>query len=324
MESVRIQRPMRLVAWLVGLVLVAAVVPLLAVDDAPVVVRSRVEPQSVGVGTPFRYFIRVESREEAEIILPLLVDQIGPFLIRDYGTVQPQQEDGATVHEQWYDLVGYEVGHQLVPGPVVAYRIAGGGLEEIAVPETVVTVESLLPAVEQMAGIDIRDVRAPLGVPRATNPIWWVVAAVAAVVAALIAVAVWWSRGGAQQVVPIRPAHEVALEQLRRLRTAKLLEEGRQPEYYVRLSGIVRSYVEHRFGVRAPEMTTEEFLLVAQSSRDLPTEHRSQLSGFLGEADLVKFARHVPTVEQGERAFDAAREFVSKTREQPEANDAAA
>jgi hypothetical protein len=48
------------------------------------------------------------------------------------------------------------------------------------------------------------------------------------------------------------------------------------------------------------------------------------LNEFLREADLVKFARHVPTPEQGEKAFDAARDFVTRTAEAPEERDAAA
>jgi hypothetical protein len=71
-------------------------------------------------------------------------------------------------------------------------------------------------------------------------------------------------------------------------------------------------------------MTTEEFLQAAQASRELPAEYRSRLSGFLGEADLVKFARHVPTAEQGERAYEAAVDFVARTAPATEEQHAAA
>ena len=71
-------------------------------------------------------------------------------------------------------------------------------------------------------------------------------------------------------------------------------------------------------------MTTQEFLQAAQANRDLPNQYRSGLGDFLGEADLVKFARHVPTVEQGERAYEAACEFVNQTSHASEDQDAAA
>ena len=91
-------------------------------------------------------------------------------------------------------------------------------------------------------------------------------------------------------------------------------------EHYTTLAAIVRTYVEQRFGLRAPEMTTEEFLGVSARDARLAGSHRGLLGQFLGECDLVKFARHVPTVNDGERALAAATRFVEETaeREAPE------
>ena len=49
-----------------------------------------------------------------------------------------------------------------------------------------------------------------------------------------------------------------------------------------------------------------------------------ELGEFLGESDLVKFARHRPSTEDGERAYTAARRFVEDTRERAEATEHAA
>ena len=81
----------------------------------------------------------------------------------------------------------------------------------------------------------------------------------------------------------------------------------------MRLSDIVRSYLEGRFHLRAPEMTTEEFLQAAQRDPQLAPPQRSLLGTFLSEADLVKFARYVPAADDSERAYRAAREFVQST-----------
>jgi hypothetical protein len=126
------------------------------------------------------------------------------------------------------------------------------------------------------------------------------------------------------RTVPVRSAHEIALEALERLRAEGLLERQRYEDYYVRLSGIVRHYVEGRFGLRAPEMTTDEFLAAAQRSRELAGENRLALQEFLSEADLVKFARHVPSRDRAERAGRAAGEFIDATRPREEQRIAAA
>ena len=64
---------------------------------------------------------------------------------------------------------------------------------------------------------------------------------------------------------------------------------------------------------RAPEMTTEEFLAATARGGALEPAHRTLLGGFLVESDLVKFARHVPSVDDSDRAFVAAERFVADT-----------
>jgi len=60
-------------------------------------------------------------------------------------------------------------------------------------------------------------------------------------------------------------------------------------------------------------MTTEEFLAATAAGGALGGDHRALLADFLAEADLVKFARHVPAVADAERAFAAAERVVAET-----------
>jgi len=113
--------------------------------------------------------------------------------------------------------------------------------------------------------------------------------------------------------VPPRPAHEIAAEALRALRARRLPELGEFKEFYSALSGIVRRYLEDRFVVRAPEMTTEEFLEATARSAVLQPGQRQLLGDFLAESDLVKFARHVPTLADSDRVLGAAERFVDET-----------
>ena len=58
----------------------------------------------------------------------------------------------------------------------------------------------------------------------------------------------------------LQAAHEMAYARLRALVAEKLVEQGRIKEFYERISGILRHYIEDRFDLHAPERTTEEFL----------------------------------------------------------------
>jgi hypothetical protein len=58
-----------------------------------------------------------------------------------------------------------------------------------------------------------------------------------------------------------------------------------------RLTDIIRNYLEERFGIDAPTMTTDEFLENLKKHRSpLPDEHKNFLSEFMRSAELVKFA----------------------------------
>lgn len=280
-------------------------------DDVPVKVTTKIEPDHVTIGTPFRYSMRVEATENVELIIPVLAEKIGDFTVTDFGESPVQGEGDAIVHERWYSLVTYETGDQVIPGAPVQYRVAGGDLERVDAPDTLVIVDSLLAKAGE--GADLRDVKAPVAVPPDYRPLWWALGALAALLALGAAVYRFFNRARAKAAIPPRPADEVALEALARLRRDGLLEKGEQVEFYVRLSSIIRTYLENRFHLRAPEMTTEEFLQAAQKAPELSQKHRPLLAQFLSDADLVKFARHQPRPEDAERAYEAAREFVTST-----------
>ena len=149
--------------------------------------------------------------------------------------------------------------------------------------------------------------------PRDYRPLLYLAAGVLGLIALVAGLYAVINRRRHGPLAAPRPAHEVALEALSKLHAARLIEAGKHEEFYIRLSDIVRGYLEVRFHLRAPEMTTEEFLQVAQRDPQLTPPQRSLLGTFLSEADLVKFARYVPESSDAERAYHAAGEFVRST-----------
>jgi len=86
-------------------------------------------------------------------------------------------------------------------------------------------------------------------------------------------------------------------------------------DYFVAISSIVRRYLEDRFELRAPDLTTEEFLELAGRSHDLSSDHQNLLRDFLRQADLVKFAGVKTTSAEIKRAGELASRFLEETRE---------
>lgn len=139
-----------------------------------------------------------------------------------------------------------------------------------------------------------------------------VIALLAAAAALLLARVLSKPRTILQYPLP-PPPHEVAIAALRNLLSRGWIETGQIEPFYVELSSIVRRYIEDRFGLRAPERTTEEFIREAASSRLLSADHQLLTRDFLEQCDLVKFAKHRPGAPEMRAGFDAAERLVMET-----------
>ena len=91
-----------------------------------------------------------------------------------------------------------------------------------------------------------------------------------------------------------------------------LVEQRRVQEFYYRISTIAREYIERRFAIMAPEMTTEEFLYSLERDRRLEGQ-AGLLSEFLRSCDLVKYARLLPTGEDIDQVVRSVRRLVDET-----------
>jgi len=167
---------------------------------------------------------------------------------------------------------------------------------------------------EQRAELKIDDIEDVLEMPRQASYTWvWGLVVVA--VAAAAGLWLYLRRKRVKELVRIfRPAHEIAYERLRALVKEDLVGAGRIKEFYERISDILRHYIEHRFSLKAPERTTEEFLAELANTDVLPAAEKQRLGEFLKHCDLVKFAKHNPTTQQIQETFDLVKDFIEKTK----------
>jgi Domain of unknown function (DUF4381) len=112
---------------------------------------------------------------------------------------------------------------------------------------------------------------------------------------------------------PLLP-HVKALRALARLKGVPRQTEAEVEAFYVDVSMVLRVYLEERFGLHAPERTTEEFLAEIERGDTLSGEQRQSLRQFLEQCDLVKFARLIPHSQVHDKTFQIAMAFVEQTR----------
>jgi hypothetical protein len=142
--------------------------------------------------------------------------------------------------------------------------------------------------------------------PRAARPALW-----PWLLAALLALAAWqawryWKRrqpapgvDGTPSEPPVPPEERARLA-LKELQASGLWERGEYASYYLRLTDLLREYLEARYGEPATAMTSGEVSrLVRARAADLRIG--TTVREVLLRADLVKFARLTPVLDEGPR-----------------------
>lgn len=111
----------------------------------------------------------------------------------------------------------------------------------------------------------------------------------------------------------ILPPHVVAISELDKLKGSKIWQQGLTKEYYTRLTDILREYIDRRYGVDAPEMTSDE-IMEALRRRIETRSPQEGLAQILQLADLVKFAKYVPLASEDDLSMVNAYLFINQTK----------
>ncbi len=84
--------------------------------------------------------------------------------------------------------------------------------------------------------------------------------------------------------------------------------------FFTELTLILRTYLENRFDLNAPESTTEELTRTMAHDERLHLKEQQTLRHFLTQADLVKFARADAEKDVMRTAFSTVEDFVKQTK----------
>ena len=300
---------MRLKILLPALIIMLGVSCTAFAGEAPDV-RTTVSKRTVTIGDRIRYSIEARYGKGVSVVFPAFTDKkIGDFEIKDSGKTIEKGWFGRTVETRWYSIAAWTVGKLSVPEAQILYTVKGKD-QRISVPikSVEISVESVLP--KGAAITDIKDIKGPIQIPDTEKKL-----AFAALVLVIISLLILAYRK-IKNRKPIRLPHETALEELQALKAA-FLHFGDIKSYYVGISDSVRRYVERAFSLRAPEMTTEEFLDSLRSSNSLSQEQKSLLRDFMGSCDLVKFAKYEATKSEADLVFTTAAKFIEETKDVP-------
>ncbi len=219
-----------------------------------------------------------------------------------------------------YKLTSFDSGYYRIP-PVVMHYLYNGDTGRVQTNELAIWVRTIPIQSDTTQVMPIK--------PILTEPLKfrdfmpYILIGISAV---LIGLLVYWlarkNKPGQPELPPtMPPPHQIALSRLRALEKAQLWQKGELKNYYTQLTEIIREYVEGRFNVPAPELTTEETLELLKR-QTLSNEWITNLGYLLRSADLVKFAKAEPGISLHTEFLKNAVDFVHATREaDPAPND---
>ncbi len=285
-------------------------------SDLLLTVKAEVDTHSALIGDRITYTIGVKTKKNIDVQFSSFGENLSGLTVKDSGSSRGGFWNSAT-YTEWYTLESYTPGHHTIPGALIKYKeTTEEEWKEVMTEEITVEVQSLLDKAD--VSPEIKDIKGPLRLFNLMS-LSVILAVIMLIAIIIIAVRLRHKRIKEDELyLPPRPAHEIAFEALYALRNKNYIRNGKVQEYYFEISDIVRHYLENRFSLKAPEMTTEEFLSHVKNSDLLRSEHKSLLREFLSHCDMVKFARYHPEEKEIESSFESAEHLVQQTRESSE------
>jgi hypothetical protein len=274
---------------------------------------ARVDSNNIRVGDWLKLHLEVKHPANIPVKWPLIADSLQGIDVVSRDSIVTQKSGDNLVESTTLTITSFDSGTAVVPPLPFQYSVPGDTARKQA--ET-----SPIPIFVHTVTVDtskeIKDIKPPLGLSITFAELLPYLAAIV-----VIGLAVWLfmyirkKRQRGESIIPEaprKPAHEVALNELRSIESEHLWQRGMIKEYHTRLTDILRQYIEGRFGVMAMELTTDE-IMASLSSSDLSKEMKNALKEILVRADFAKFAKFQPGPQENEQSMKSAFDFVEGT-----------
>ncbi|MBL9012986.1 MAG: hypothetical protein JNL83_02350 [Myxococcales bacterium] len=289
-------------------------------ENGPVKATVKVWPAKPTLGDAIYARLEIEAPAGVSIDAPFQEagdQRLGRFRVVGFTRDTEHRPGGGQVQRQTYTLEAPASGRQRIP-PLRLEMIDARSADSSKQAQELLTDEvpiEIAPVPAERATAELKPAIGELD-PEVGGTNW-------VLVAGLVGGALMLGSGSAlgyrafrarRRIAKQRSAYEEAVHELRVLEDKGPPDAETSDAWFVRLSAIVRTYLEHRYEIRAPELTTEEFLQVAIARPELTVDHRSLLTQFLERCDRVKFAGYRPESDESIATLQAARGFVEDTR----------
>jgi len=204
------------------------------------------------IGDWFQLTLKVAHDSSIRVSWPMIGDTVGKLEVINRSKIETTQTPDLSqglmiIKKQSITLTAFDSGSYLIPPFNFQYHQADGSIDSVYTSQKMITILSIKTDTTQ----PIKDIKAPLQLPFTWEEALPYIIGGAILIAFAWLIYYWVKRRKKKTaVIPpkkIKPAHIIALEKLKRLEEAKLWHQGKVKLYYIRLSDIIREYIENRF-----------------------------------------------------------------------------
>lgn len=114
------------------------------------------------------------------------------------------------------------------------------------------------------------------------------------------------------KIEPKLPPHQEAMKHIEEIKANKNMQREDPKLYYTELTDVIRTYIAERFGFNAMEMTSAEIIEQLLQVKD--KDSLKDLKYLFETADLVKFAKHAPMMNENDMNLVNAVDFINETK----------
>lgn len=276
-------------------------------------VKASVSAETVAVGQPFSLTVDVDHEVGTQVVWPVPL-VLGPEVEERGRNTVSVGAVGALRSTAVFSLVAFDTAVTELPPIDLELRTSNGIAERLLVPAQALVVSGLVdresPALR------------PLATPKRVSVRNWSVLAMLGGTGVLLLFillgARLWGRAG-RPTRPPRATHhrapdEEALAALGAIEASGRLDGDALKPVFLDMSEILREFLGRQFGFSALDQTSSE---IRSSLAEVPadSEWGTEVSDWLSECDLVKYAGAAASGDEARKALYAARLLVERTKE---------
>jgi len=290
---------------------------LLFAQSPEVTVTAKADTNKIKIGEQFNLNLGITAPRGSLIFFTSVPDTLHKIEVVKRSKIDTlQSADGKlTTLQQKLTLTCFDSGYYVIEPFTFFFQKPGmTGTDSLSTQAQLLSVVSIQVDTTK----DIKDIKATLDVPLTLKEILPYIFAVLIVII-LIGLIIYLQKKNKKSTtivkrkIPLRPAHEIALEALKQTEEEKLWQQGFFKKFHSNVSDTIRLYIEHRFSIGAMEFTTDETLDHLKGNL-INEDAKEKLKYILRLADMVKFAKVQPIANENEQAISNAYSFIMLTK----------